>query len=348
MEDAEVSAVAIRAAAAMSEEAAEAAPPVQVLLATYNGARFLAEQIDSVLGQTYPRVEILARDDGSTDGTQAVLEAYAQRAPDRVRLLREGGRSGSAKENFLRLLAASTAPYVSLCDQDDVWLPHKVSAGMEAMRALEARHGQGAPLLVFSDLTVVDEGLRTLQRSFWRQAGLDPRSIHRLRSMLSENVVTGCTALLNRPLAELALTMPPEAPMHDRWIALLAAALGHSEFLRRPAVLYRQHGANVIGARREDHTLASMGRRSQDSTGRVAEWWTSQHMAAALLRLHGEGLRPEQRQLLAAYLRCGRSPHRLVRVALFLRYGFFRSGWLRNLATLWELWRLRPEGGPGA
>jgi glycosyltransferase involved in cell wall biosynthesis len=296
-----------------------------------------------VLAQDYPSLEILARDDGSTDGTQAILEAYAQREPKRLLLLRDGESSGSAKENFRRLLMASTAPYVCLCDQDDVWLPHKVSASMQAMQALEAVHGPDRSLLVFSDLTVVDERLRTLHRSFWQQAGLDPRNIHRLRSALSENVVTGCTALLNRNLLELAVTMPPEAPMHDRWIALLAAALGYSAFLREPTVLYRQHRANVIGARLESDTLASMAKRSQDSTGRVAQWWTSQHVAAALLRLHGERLQPAQRRLLAAYLRCGRSPHRLVRVATLLRHGFFRRGWLRNLATLWVLWRLKQE-----
>lgn len=316
-------------------------PKVQVLLATYNGARFLREQIDSVLEQTYPWLEVLERDDGSTDDTMAILEEYARCVPERVSLLRDGERSGSAKGNFLRLLAASNAPYVCLCDQDDVWLPEKVSAGLEAMRRLEAEYGKDGPLLVFSDLRVVDERLRKLHPSLWRHEGLDPAAVHRLRSMLGQNVVTGCTAMLNRRLVELALQMPDETPMHDRWIGLLATALGHACYLSEPLVLYRQHGGNVVGARVEAETLANVVERSRDSTDRVTQWWVNQDVAAALLRLHGEALRTEDLRLVEAYLRCGQSRSRWIRVGTLLRYRIFRAGWLQNVATLWELWRLK-------
>jgi glycosyltransferase involved in cell wall biosynthesis len=318
-------------------------PLVCVLLATYNGAKYLREQIDSVLAQDYPAVEILARDDGSSDGTVEILEEYAQREPQRVRLVRDGVKSGSAKGNFLRLLAASGAAYVCLCDQDDVWLPGKVSASLQAMRELEARHGKDTPLLVFSDLRVVDEQLRELYPSYWRQERVDPSAIHRLRSTLGQNVLTGCTAMLNRPLVKLALDMPEETPMHDRWIALLATTLGHSAFLTEATVLYRQHGGNVVGARVEAETLESVARRAQDSGNRVKQWWVNQDVAAALLRLHGDALRVEDRRLVEAYLRCGQSPSRWVRVGTLLRHRIFRTGWLRNAATVWELWRLKPR-----
>jgi hypothetical protein len=223
-------------------------------------------------------------------------------------------------------------------------MPDKVSASMMAMRSLEAMHGADAPLLVFTDLTVVDEALRVVHPSFWRQAILNPTDVHRLRNMLGQNVVTGCTALMNRALVELALPMPAEAPMHDRWIALLATAFGHAAVLRRPTVLYRQHGANVVGARMEQDTVASMVKRTREPAKREEQWRINQDVAAALLRTHGARLRPEQSRLLSAYLRCGSSPHRWERAALLLRHRFFRKGVMRNLATLWTVWNGSHDG----
>jgi hypothetical protein len=93
----------------------------------------------------------------------------------------------------------------------------------------------------------------------------------------------------------------------------------------------------------ETETLAKVVERSQDSTGRVKQWWINQDVAAALLRLHGESLRAGDRRLVEAYLRCGRSPSRWTRVLTLLRHRIFRKGLLRNAATLWELWRLKPR-----
>lgn len=318
-------------------------PRVQVLLATYNGAKFLAEQMESLLVQDYPRVEILARDDGSKDDTKALLESFTERFPKRVRVLRYEGSRGSAQGNFARLLEVSDAPYVCLCDQDDVWVPQKVSVEMAAMRELEARHGEHTPLLIFSDLRVVDEQLRTLQASFWRHEGLDPESVHRLRSVLHQNVVTGCTMMLNRSLVAAVLPIPEESPMHDRWIALVAAAIGKSRYVCEPLVLYRQHGGNVVGASSDTETLAEMMKRSRRSEGRLEQWRVSQRLAATILLRHGERMSTGQRDTVEAFLRCGRSSSRWVRVGTMVRYGFFRKGLLRNMATIWELWRLKAE-----
>jgi glycosyltransferase involved in cell wall biosynthesis len=320
---------------------------VQVLLATYNGERFLVEQIESLLGQDYARVEVLARDDGSVDGTVALLKGFEERYPGRVRVLRDGVKSGSAMGNFERLLEASDAPYVCLCDQDDVWATQKVSAEMAAMRELEKRHGEQVPLLVFSDLRVVDEQLRTLQASFWRHEGLDPGSAHRLRSVLHQNVVTGCTMMLNRSLIEAVLPMPKETPMHDRWIALVAVAIGKSRYVCEPLVLYRQHEDNVVGASTEIQTMVTIVKRSRRSEGRLEQWRLSQRLAATIMRRHGERMSAGQRDTVEAFLRCGRSSSRWVRMGTMVRHGFFRKGLLRNMATMWELWRLKPEDRQG-
>src|SRR5271154_4215562 len=103
-------------------------PLVDVLLATFNGEPFLREQIDSILSQDYEDLSILARDDGSKDGTRGILNEYAEQFPGRFQMLPTGAPTGNAKQNFLELMKASSADYVCFSDQDDVWLPGKVSA----------------------------------------------------------------------------------------------------------------------------------------------------------------------------------------------------------------------------
>ena len=175
---------------------------VEVLLGTYNGERFLREQIDSILEQDYPSVRILARDDASTDGTMAILSHYAEQAPERFTVLPGREASGGAQWNFLRLMQASEAAFVCFADQDDVWLPDKISRSMRALHDLEARYGADVPLLVFSDLRVVDEELHSLHESYWANEVICADDIHRLPRILQQNVVTGCTATLNRALVK--------------------------------------------------------------------------------------------------------------------------------------------------
>jgi glycosyltransferase involved in cell wall biosynthesis len=321
-------------------------PPVEVLLATYNGERFLREQIDSILSQDYRNLRVLARDDGSNDGTTAILKEYEQRFPDRFRTMPPGAPTGSAKDNFLLLMKASASDYVCFSDQDDLWLPGKVSKTMQAMSALESRHGTDTPLLVFTDLQVVDDALKPLHESFWRQAGIVPEHINRLAAVLVHNPVTGCTMLINRPLLDMSVEMPGEAVMHDSWIALLASAFGASKAVAAKTVLYRQHDRNVIGVDAHRRSWREQVERFFEGEGRALQWKSNERQAEALLRIHKEELSPKHRRLLEAYLRCGRSQSRIVRLATMLRYRFFRPGILRNAATLIDLWRAKTRQEP--
>jgi len=323
-------------------EAPAGEPEVEVLLATYNGERFLREQVESILSQSYARLRVLARDDASSDGTVELLAGYAERWPKRFRVMEAGEATGSAKGNFLRLMRAATGEYICFADQDDVWLPDKVRLSVEAMRGLEERHGRETPLLVFTDLRVMDEELRMISESMWAWSGVDPRNAHRLERLLGQNVVTGCTAMMNRPMLELARRIPEAATMHDRWIGLLAASMGAVEVVREGTVLYRQHGANVIGAPSEDRTVWGTAVRARSSEDRRRERWLSEMQAEALLRVHGGEMGVRSRAVLRAYLLSGRSGSRFVRVGLTMRYGFFRTGFVRNLATLLDLAR-RPS-----
>ena len=224
-------------------------PRIYILLATRNGQRFIAEQCASILAQDEPGWRLLVRDDGSTDDTAAIIERFAKR-DSRIEILPGPERSsGSAAKNFGALFQeayARGADYALPCDQDDVWLPEKLSVLLREIRALEG-HVPG-PALVHHDLTVVDEDLETLAESYWRMMRLSPGNEARPYRCLSRNEVTGCASICNRALLELALPIPAEAIMHDWWLAMCAAFFGKLGFIERPLVRYRQHADNAIGA----------------------------------------------------------------------------------------------------
>ena len=222
---------------------------IDILLATYNGAAFLNQQLGSIESQTHRNWRLIVRDDGSTDKTPEIIEAFRARHPDKVVVLRDEDGNLGLVRNFSRLMEHAGADYVAFCDQDDVWKPEKLEHSLQKMRALEAKHGPEGPLLVFTDLTVVDEDLQVVHPSFWRYQGVRPKRCNALIRLLLLNVVTGCTALMNRPLVEKSMPIPGGAVVHDWWVALVAAVFGAAGYIVQPTVLYRQHGKNISGAR---------------------------------------------------------------------------------------------------
>jgi rhamnosyltransferase len=224
---------------------------VVIVMSSYNGARFIAEQIESIRRQTLADWTLLVRDDGSSDETPQILDSLAAAEP-RILLLQDGCGNLGPAESFGVLMAAALnagAGYVAFADQDDVWHPDKLERELETLRAREAPAGSAVPLLVHSDLSVVDEELRFIHASFLAFQGLgqDPRTP--LQRLLTQNYVTGCTVVVNRALLRAALPLPDVVMMHDWWLALCAAALGEMVYYPRATVLYRQHGRNAAGSR---------------------------------------------------------------------------------------------------
>ena len=303
-------------------------PGIDVLLGTYNGARYLRPQIESILGQEGVSFRILVRDDGSADETPAVIEYYRRMSPDRVIRVSGSDHLGAAG-NFARLLREAKAPYAALSDQDDVWTSHKLRILLGAMRELESRHGTSTPLLVHSDLTVVDETLRERHSSFWRYSGFDPGGTS-LPRLLVKNTVTGCASMVNRALIELALPVPPAALVHDYWLALVAAAAGRLGIVDEPLVAYRQHARNAIGARpyRLKYLLERLA-------GGFAQWdlGALRRQAAALSDRCHASMAPGYRTLIEDFVNLpGRSW--IGRRRILLRHGILMPGLARNLALL--------------
>ncbi len=279
-------------------------PRIDIVLATYDGEPFLAAQLDSIAAQTHQDWHLFARDDGSRDGTPAILDEFGRLHPDRVTVLRDADGNLGAARNFSLLLQRSVAPYVALCDQDDVWLPDKLSTSLDLLQTVERAGRQGAPAYVYSDLRVVDERLDTIDESYWSMTRLDPTRARSLAGLLAQNVVTGCSILLNRPLCDAAAPVPPVLSDHDWWVATVGSALGSSRFLTAPTVLYRQHGTNVVGARR--HSPATMPRRALEVLAQwrrrrvaVIGWFTR---AELLLDRHRDALDPRDIAVIERFL----------------------------------------------
>ncbi len=260
---------------------------VEVLLSTYNGQRWLAAQLDSVLAQTHADLVVTVRDDGSADGTREVLAAYAARDP---RVHWTAGENVGVKRSFLDLLSASTGDVVGFCDQDDVWEPDHVE---RAVAALAARTG---PALWCSNLLVTDAGLRPLGRHDLVRRGPS------FANALVEGIAYGCATLLNRPAVDLLRSPPEHVVMHDAWSYLVVSALGEVVYDRAPTVRYRQHGDNTVGV-----GGGSLSRWSR----RVHKAWSADYVgsyrrqAGELRRLHGDRLPDHVRRELDAFLAPG-------------------------------------------
>ncbi len=215
-------------------------------VATYNGERFIAEQLGSILAQDPPPSEIVVSDDGSRDRTVELVRSIAATAPASVPVsVLDRGNLGISK-NFERAVTACTGDVVVLCDQDDRWHDGRLAA---LVSALEADPGLA---LVHTDARLVDEdgrplGATLLQALEYSDAERDDEASGRAFSvLLRRNVVTGATAAFRRSLLEFALPFPEEW-VHDEWLALIAAATAEIRLLDEPTVDYRQHGANQIG-----------------------------------------------------------------------------------------------------
>ncbi|MEO6307312.1 MAG: glycosyltransferase family 2 protein [Nitrospiraceae bacterium] len=241
---------------------------VIVLLATYNGAEFLSEQIQSIQGQAISNWTLLVRDDGSEDNTRDVLEKLATK-DKRIRCIQDTRGCLGAARNFgelMRVAWVEGADIVFFSDQDDVWLETKMMEQIAALDKMENSYGRDTPILVYSDLEVVDRWLQPIDRSFMRYQGLTHEAQSPVRVLLTQNFVTGCATVINRSLLKLAVPLPADVVMHDWWLALCAAACGQIGHLPSSTLRYRQHDSNQIGAQR---ILAMMNPLSL----RTRRWW---------------------------------------------------------------------------
>lgn len=217
---------------------------VSILLSTYNGEKYLKNQLDSLLLQTYKNIEIIVRDDGSRDDTLEILKSYDTILLETNQNL---GAIGSFSELLNYAVEYSDANYFMFCDQDDVWNHDKVEKTLKKIKDMEKKFGN-IPLLVHTDLEVVDEELTTINSSFMNFQNIDALK-NRFSNLLLQNTITGCTTMINRKLANKSLPISSNVIMHDWWIGLVASRFGKIGYIDEVTIKYRQHGKNTVGAK---------------------------------------------------------------------------------------------------
>lgn len=222
---------------------------VAILMCTYNGEKYLKEQIDSILNQTYQNFVLFIRDDNSTDRTKEIINYYVKEYDGKVIEVVDHRIANSASKNFMFLLESvyklDKFDVFIFSDQDDFWERDKVKVTVDEYNKVK---NKDIPILIHTDLTVVDSKLNTINSSFMKYSNLSAKR-NKFINYLIQNNVTGCAMLINKSLVDLIKFDIEYIRMHDWYFALIASAFGKVIYIDKQMVKYRQHSNNVLGAK---------------------------------------------------------------------------------------------------
>lgn len=284
---------------------------ITVAMATYNGAKYLREQLDSILRQTLLPANIIVCDDRSNDRTEIILEEYRQKGLLTYQI--NDQRYGVVK-NFKRA-ASFVAPgsCVAFADQDDIWEPHKLQTLADAMSKLPG----DKPCMVYSDLILVNEQNIVLNKSFRSEFG-QHNYRHNLETLLFNNFVNGCSAMINPALNKLFADTPDNIPFHDGWLALLTYTFGEACYLDEPLVRYRKHGdnASITGdvhyRNRFFRVLDEFAKAIKGNDDFIVSQFET---AQRFYDQYGDAMMPEKKAIFERFLKLKKEPYILKKIA---------------------------------
>ena len=310
------------------------ADTVAVCMASYNGEKYIGEQLDSIIGQSYENWVLFIRDDHSSDKTVEILRKYAGEYPEKIVLIEDPALSGgSSKKNFAGILSWVTAHwdfrYFMFADQDDSWLEDKIEKSLRLMKQQE--DDGNTPVLVHTDLKVVDRDLQVLAESFFQYRSLQTDKKD-LRHLLIQNNITGCTMLWNRKLNALVDLNQEAVAMHDWWMALAASAFGKIVCLEESTILYRQHGGNVVGATRVN-SLGFLWKRLTNLSHVKKTLHQAVQQAGAFLEYYETSLSEEQKNILRTFSELY-SHGKLQRVVTVCKGKYLKQGLVQIIGEL--------------
>lgn len=322
---------------------------IEILLATYNGERFLPEQIESITSQSFTDYQILASDDNSSDCTFEILRSYESVLGEKIRVVQSN--THSAKENFYNLLDMADAEYIALCDQDDFWERDRLKKSLKAVQRLERRYGKETPILVHSDLEIVDENLNSQNKKMSELTGIneaikyakeESKYLYTISTKesfsryLVENNITGNTVIINKALLDI-YKRPKVSFMHDWWLGIIAFTFGKVGYLNECLVKYRQHGSNELGAK-NPLELSNIRKRNKQRIRENYDCMFAQVEEFLLLYKNELGKsRSADTYYAHKYLNAFanmKSKNRISKIRDILKYSFFKSS---KILTLGEM-----------
>lgn len=224
---------------------------VTILMATYNGEKYISEQIDSIIQQSYKNWELYINDDCSTDCTREILKKYSKKYSN-IFFSKNDFNIGVVK-NFEKLLSQhSLSPYIMFSDQDDIWEKDKILVTLTEMIKMEKKYGKETPLLTYCKKVAVDNNKKEIAR--------DSSCSNTMKKLLAQNHIYGCTMMINHYLAKKSLPFPLSNNIdnHDYWIALNAQQYGQIKECEDFLINYRQHSNNITGGYKNYSTLSKI------------------------------------------------------------------------------------------
>ena len=301
---------------------------ILIALCTYQGERFLVEQLESILTQTYQAFNLHIFDDASTDASIKIVKKY-QKTHNNIHLHQNKHRLGFVKnfEQAIKILSSKSV-YIALCDQDDIWHRNKLETSYQALSKLE-QENPNIPCLVHSDLTMINETGKRLATSFFTEKHIQLSKEKSLAKILGYNGVMGNTILMNHQLAQRALPFPESLKYHDYWLALVNEAFGIRKTLDLPLINYRIHTLNASENRKSQEIKDQPSPFTEDNRRKTLAYFLS----------HYDLNKKDRTTITAFYDYLDLNKNKLTRLLLLLKYGFLRNNWYYRFRVLRRILR---------
>lgn len=302
-------------------------PLIHIVLAAYNGEKYLPQQLDSIVAQDYENWMLEVCDDGSADRTAEIVREYMKR-DSRITLYQNERNLGYVK-NFMEGIRRSSADYIMLCDQDDIWFPDKISKTWKRAQEEQKRlpGGVEVPVLVYGDAMNFDSETGADSGRFHEMSRLDTKKVDTAH-LFMENKCIGCTIMVTGAIRSYLGELPEEIRVHDWWLALICSHFGKICYLDEPLLRYRQHAGNMIGGssfssyfKRRISKLKEQRRVLRDTVAQGRRFY----------EMYGERMEEKQQET-AKHFAMLYDRNFLARKADLIRYGFWKSGMTRNIA----------------
>ena len=296
---------------------------IDILLATYNGERFLQEQLDSIFKQTYQNFHVIIRDDGSSDNTMKILKKYKEIYKNKITIIEDDIVCKSAIKNFFRLLKFSESDYVMFSDQDDIWENNKMEISYNTLCNEERQFGK-VPMCLFSDYKLIDEK----GEEILKQVGKISNEQIELKYLLTNNCALGCTMMINKGLIERMKKWTYwDYTMHD-WVAvLLACCCGKIIYLPQELIRYRQHTNNAIGSKKSWKRYLILKIEDKKNKEKVNGYF---RQASELLKfVDDEEKARELKKFCAVY-----NGNKITRIYKIIKYGFLQGNILKKVGLI--------------
>ena len=257
---------------------------IDILMATYNGEKYLAEQLDSIINQTYHNWNLLIRDDNSIDKTLEIIQDY-QKKDNRIKLLKDNEGNLGIVKNFEELLKNSESEFIMFSDQDDIWIENKLDVYLKTAEKIKSKG-----FLLHSDAILFDKNKSNILKG----AFISKKAINKgLENVFFNYFVQGATILISKEIKNFILPFPKEVYLHDRYIHLISELFFERIFVNKTLIYYRQHGDNQIGAKNTIRELLS--KRYFDERDR--------QLIKAVYNKHGNLLTGDKKELIEKYFK---------------------------------------------